>query len=55
MESVSKYSSSTGRPLVLGELDSMIQSYIKSLSNGGGVVKLCDCKCDSKGADEKIF
>ena len=38
MESISKYSSPTGRPLMLGELDSMIQSYIKSLSNRGGVV-----------------
>ena len=38
MEPISKYSSPTGRPLMLGELNSMIQSYIKSLSNHGGVV-----------------
>ena len=31
MESISKYSSPTGRPLMLRELDSMIQSYIKSV------------------------
>ena len=33
-----KYSSQTGRPLLLGELDSMVQTYIKQLSNRGGVV-----------------
>ena len=38
MESISKYSPPAGRPLMLAELDSMIQSDIKSLSNHGGVV-----------------
>ena len=38
MELISKYSSPTGRRLMLEELDSMIQSYIKSSSNRGGVV-----------------
>ena len=38
MKSLSNYFSPTGRPLMLVELDSMIQSYIKSLSNCGGVV-----------------
>ena len=38
MESISKYSSSTGRPLMFGELDSVIECHIKSLSNSGGVV-----------------
>ena len=53
MEPISKYSSPTGQPLMLGELDSLMQSYIKPLRNRGGVVNT-DCKCDSKGADEKI-
>ena len=35
---IQKYSSHTGRPLLLGELDSMVQTYIKQLSNRGGVV-----------------
>ena len=35
---IPKYSSHTGRPLILGELDSMVQTYIKQLSNRGGVV-----------------
>ena len=35
---IPKYLSQTGRPLFLGELDSMVQTYIKQLSNRGGVV-----------------
>ena len=35
---IPKYSSHTGRPLLLGELDIMVQTYIKQLSNRGGVV-----------------
>ena len=35
---IPKYSSRTSRLLLLGDLDSMIQTYIKQLSNRGGVV-----------------
>ena len=37
-EAIPRYSSETGRPLLLGDLDSMVQTYIKQLSNRGGVV-----------------
>lgn len=37
-KSILRYSSKTGRPLILGDLDSMVQTYIKQLSNRGGVV-----------------
>ena len=36
---IMKYWSQTDRPLLLGELDSKVQTYIKQLSNRGGVVK----------------
>ena len=42
-----KYSSQTGRPLLLGELDSMVQTYIKQLSNHGATVNRAICKCYS--------
>ena len=35
---IPKYSSQTGRPLLIGDLNSMVQTYIKKLSNSGGVV-----------------
>ena len=35
---IPNYSPQTGRPLLLGDLDSMVQTYIKKLSNRGGVV-----------------
>ena len=35
---IPRYSSRTGRPLLLGELDNMVQTYIIQLSNRGGVV-----------------
>ena len=35
---IPRYSSQTGRPLLLGELDNMVQTYIIHLSNRGGVV-----------------
>ena len=35
---IPKYSSHTGRPLFLGELDSVVQTCIKQLSNRGGAV-----------------
>ena len=31
-KSMSKYSQSTGRPLMLGELDNMVQTYLRALS-----------------------
>ena len=35
---IPKYSSQTGRPLLLGNLDSMVQISNRQLSNRGGVV-----------------
>ena len=35
---IAKYSLPTGRPLLLGYLDHKVQSYLKALSNRGGVI-----------------
>ena len=37
-QSLKKYSKPTGRPLLLGELDAMVQSYIKAVSSRGALV-----------------
>ena len=37
-KSIPEYSQPTGRPLMLGELDSMVQIYLRALSKRGGVV-----------------
>ena len=37
-KSISKYSSKTGRPLLLGEIDEMVQAYITALSSRGGLI-----------------
>ena len=37
-KSLQKYQSQTGRPLLLGDFDSMVQSYIVSMSNRGAVI-----------------
>ena len=37
-QQISKYSSPTGRPLLLGNLDRMVQSYLRALSNRGDVI-----------------
>ena len=37
-KALSKYSSPTGRPLLLGEFDSMVQSYLVAQSNRGCVI-----------------
>ena len=33
-----KYSLKTGRPLLLGDIDQMVQTYIKSVSSRGGII-----------------
>jgi len=38
VQSVPKYSLKTGRPLMLGEIDKMVQTYIKAVSTRGGLV-----------------
>ena len=37
-ESLPKYQSKTGRPLLLGELDLMVQKYVRAASNRGAVI-----------------
>ena len=37
-KSIKKYSSKTGRPLLLGKFDLMVQNYIKGMSNRGAVI-----------------
>ena len=37
-QQISKYSSPTGRPLLLGDLDRMVPSYLRALSNRDGVI-----------------
>ena len=37
-QQISKYSSPTGRPLLLGDLDRMVQSYLRALSSCGDVI-----------------
>ena len=37
-QQISKYSSSTGRPLLLEDLDRMVQSYLRALCNRRGVI-----------------
>ena len=38
VQSSPKYSLRTGRPLMLGEIDQMVQTYIKAVSSRGGLV-----------------
>ena len=38
VQSLPKYSLRTGRPLMLGEIDQMVQTYIKAVSSRGGLV-----------------
>jgi len=38
VQSVPKYSLKTGRPLMLGEIDKMVQTYINAVSSSGGLV-----------------
>ena len=35
---IPKYTTKTGRPLLLGEIDEMVQSYITALSSRGGLI-----------------
>ena len=37
-QQISQYSSPTGRPLLLGDLDRMAESFVRALSNRGGVI-----------------
>ena len=47
-KSLTKYSTPTGRPLLLGELDRLMQSYLKALSNRGGVINTTIAKATAK-------
>ena len=40
-KTIEKYSSKTGRPLMLGELDSMVQTYLTAQSRKGCVINRC--------------
>ena len=37
-QQINKYSSPTGRPLLLGDLDRMAEGFVRALSNRGGVI-----------------
>ena len=37
-KSIPKYSSKIGRPLLLGEIDEMVQAYSRALSSRGGLI-----------------
>ena len=53
-QSLSKYSKSIGRPLMLGELDEMVQSYIKAVSSCGALVNSSLAKATAISAHSKI-
>ena len=36
--STERYRSKTGRPLLLGKLDTMVQKYIEGMSNRGAII-----------------
>lgn len=48
VKSVSKYSKPVGRPLLLGEIDGMVQSYIKAVSSRGALVTSSLAKATAK-------
>ena len=52
-QSLSKYSKATGRPLMLGELDEMVQSYIKAVSSRGALVNSSLAKATAKALIQK--
>ena len=47
-KSISKYSAPTGRPLMLGDLDKMVQTYIKAVSSRGAVINKGLAKATAK-------
>ena len=50
---IAKYAVPTGRPLLLGELDAMIQTYITSISSRGCVVNSVIAKSAAKALIER--
>ena len=44
-----KYSLKTGRPLLLGDIDQMVQTYIKSVSLRGGLIMSTLANAAAKG------
>ena len=52
-QSLSKYSKATGRPLMLGELDEMVRSYIKAVSSRGALVNSSLTKATTKTLTQK--
>ena len=53
IKSIPKYSQPTGRPLMLGELDSMVQTYLRALSKRGGVVNTSVANATAKALISK--
>ena len=47
-KSIRKYSAPTGRPLMLGDLDKMVQTYIKAVSSRGAVINTSLAKATAK-------
>ena len=52
-KSIPKYSQPTGRPLMLGELDSMLQTYLRAMSKRGGVVNTSVANATAKALIRK--
>ena len=50
---IQKYSTKTGRPLLLGELDEMVRKYLLSLSKKGGVVNTTVANATAKALMSK--
>ena len=53
-KSLQKYQSQTGRPLLLGDFDSMVQSYIVSMSNRGAVISRSIANSAAKALMKKL-
>ena len=52
-KSIPKYSQPTGRPLMLGELDIMVQTYLRALSKRGEVVNTSVANATAKALISK--
>eukprot|EP00794_Sanderia_malayensis_P013335 gene13335-14713_t len=50
---IPKYSIPTGRPLLLGELDAMVQSYLRACSQRGAVISSCVAISTAKALIQK--
>ena len=52
-KTIAKYSSPTGRPLMLGQLDSMVQTYILAQSNRGCVINTSIANATARALTKK--